>query len=84
MVWLALAAIPVVAAYWLRLFGRFVDGESERDPLDALRLALLGVSLAFLLVHAFAVALAAAGLQGLLALPRPRLIVRHLRDSVGG
>lgn len=84
MSWLALAAIPVVATLWLRLFGRFVDGDFERDYVDALRLTLLGLALAFLLAHTLVAASAAVALQGLLALPRPLLTVRHLRDSVRG
>jgi hypothetical protein len=71
-IWPALVAIPLLAAYWLRIFGRFVDGDSERDHVDAVRLGLLGLALAFLLAHAVVAAIAAAGLQQVLALPRPR------------
>jgi hypothetical protein len=70
MVWLVVAAVPAVAVYWLWLFGRFVEGDSERDHVDAVRLGLLGLALAFLLVHEPLLALAAAGLQQALALPR--------------
>jgi hypothetical protein len=71
-IWPALVAIPLLAAYWLRIFGRFVDGDSERDHVDAVRLGLLGLALAFLLAHAVFAAIAAGGLQQLLGLPRPR------------
>jgi Na+/proline symporter len=71
-IWPALVAIPLLAAYWLRIFGRFVDGDSERDHVDAVRLGLLGLALALLLAHAVVAAVAAAGLQQVLALPRPR------------
>jgi hypothetical protein len=74
--WLVLAAIPLLAVHWLRIFGRFVDGESERDHVDAVRLGLLGLALAFLLAHAVLLAAAAAALQQLLVLPRPRLLQR--------
>ena len=70
MAWVVLAAVPAVAVYWLWLFGRFVDGDSERDHVDAVRLGLLGLALGFLLLHAPLLALAAAGLQQALALPR--------------
>jgi hypothetical protein len=72
--WLVLAAVPLLAVYWLRIFGRFVEGESARDHVDAIRLGLLGLALAFLVIHALLLAAAAAGLQQLLALPRPRLL----------
>jgi hypothetical protein len=70
--WLVLVAVPIVAAYWLRLFGRFVERESKRDHVDAVRLGLLALALAFLVLHAMLLAVAAAGLQQALALPRPR------------
>ncbi len=79
MTWLVLAAIPAVCAYWLVLFGRFVDGESERDHVDAVRLALVALALAALLVHAPLVAAAALGLQALVrtAETLPRLSPRR-------
>lgn len=70
--WLVLAAIPALAAGWLRLYGRFVDGESERDHVDAVRLGLLALGLAFLLAHALLLAAGAVLLQQLLVLPRVR------------
>ena len=84
MSWLVLAAIPVLAVFWLRLFGRFVDGESERDHVDAVRLGLLGLALVFLLAHALLLSAAAVGLQLLLAVPRPRLLRRSRRPSGTG
>ena len=72
--WLVLAAVPLVAIYWLRLFGRFVEGDSERDHVDAVRLGLLGLALAFLVFHALLLAALAAVLQQALALPRLRLL----------
>ena len=72
--WVVLTAVPLVGVYWLRLFGRFVEGDSERDHVDAVRLGLLGLALAFLVFHALLLAALAAVLQQALALPRLRLL----------
>ena len=72
--WLVLVAVPLVAVYWLRIFGRFVEGDSERDHVDVVRLGLLGLALAFLVFHALLLAALAAVLQEALALPRLRLL----------